>query len=165
MRVDSARRKFNSPFNRFQASDSSFFRIRFKNRRTVPPGTPGAERGRRGRGKPGASVKWAPDCAGFADRRYRHSPIPAQKAARRASSHQKPGPSVAAATECPAADTDAPGFSRGPAARLPTLPDSRASASAGPRHKKGARRPEWDDGRLALWFCSSVVQLLVEETL
>ena len=164
MQVDSARRKFNSPFNRFQASDSSFFRIRFKNRRTVPPGTPGAERERRGRGKTGSvgkvgaglrlnrrpSVKRSPRCAGFADRRYRHSPIPAQKAARRASSHQKPGPSVAAAAECPAADTDAPGFSRSPAARLPTLPVSRAVT--GPRHKKGARRPEWDDGRLALWF-------------
>ena len=143
MQVDSARRKFNSPFNRFQASDSSFFRIRFKNRRTVPPGTPGAERERRGRGKTGSvgkvgaglrlnrrpSVKRSPRCAGFAARRDRHSPIPAQKAARRASSHQKPGPSVAAAAECPTAGTDAPGFSRGSKARLPTLADSRAGRS------------------------------------
>lgn len=64
--------------------------------------------------------------------------------------HQKPGASAAAATECPATDTDAPGIPRSPAARLPTLPDSHAGAD--PRHKEGARRPEWDDGRLALWF-------------
>lgn len=113
-------------------------------------GTVGKARGRlRQNRRP--SVKRSPRRAGFADYRYRHSPIPARKAAGRASFHQKPGPSVAAASECPAAGTDAPGFPRGTPARLPTVQVSRAVTD--PRYKEAARRPDESGGHLALRFC------------
>ena len=84
------------------------------------------------REKPGASVKRAPRCAKIRDRRESTGVL---RQNRRPSvptlpdSHAGRGKKGFFSPETGTAGTDAPGFSRGSKARLPTLADSRAGRS------------------------------------